>query len=140
MPLSTANEVPAITNADASGSGTATIAPLDLADVIGIGGDPARRRGLDAQLDDRHHDEHTDRAGHVEVEEPHAHRDREHRLHQREQPEGEGDAKKWTDFIEFGPEDAMTSGPAGFDKTAHAASPYAPPKRTSVCDSTWCSP
>ncbi len=33
-------------------------------------------------------------------------------------PEGEGDAKKWKEFQEFGPEDAMTSGPAGFDKTA----------------------
>jgi dipeptidyl aminopeptidase/acylaminoacyl peptidase len=32
-------------------------------------------------------------------------------------PEGEGDARKWTDFLEIGPEDAMTSGPAGFDKT-----------------------
>jgi dipeptidyl aminopeptidase/acylaminoacyl peptidase len=34
-------------------------------------------------------------------------------------PEGEGDAKKWKEFQEFGPEDAMTSGPAGFDKSAH---------------------
>ena len=33
-------------------------------------------------------------------------------------PEGEGDAKKWKEFQEFGPEDAMTSGPAGFDKTS----------------------
>ena len=33
-------------------------------------------------------------------------------------PEGEGDAKKWKEFQEFGPEDAMNSGPAGFDKTA----------------------
>ncbi len=33
-------------------------------------------------------------------------------------PEGEGDAKKWKEFQEFGPEDAMTSGPAGFDKSA----------------------
>jgi len=33
-------------------------------------------------------------------------------------PEGEGDAKKWKEFQEFGPEDSMTSGPAGFDKTA----------------------
>lgn len=32
-------------------------------------------------------------------------------------PEGEGDARTWKDFLEFGPEDAMTSGPAGFDKT-----------------------
>jgi dipeptidyl aminopeptidase/acylaminoacyl peptidase len=32
-------------------------------------------------------------------------------------PEGEGDAKKWKEFQEFGPEDSMTSGPAGFDKT-----------------------
>jgi dipeptidyl aminopeptidase/acylaminoacyl peptidase len=32
-------------------------------------------------------------------------------------PEKEGDTSKWKDFIEFGPEDAMTSGPAGFDKT-----------------------
>lgn len=32
-------------------------------------------------------------------------------------PEGEGDAKKWKEFQEFGPEDAMTSGPAGFDKS-----------------------
>ncbi|MEX2306375.1 MAG: S9 family peptidase [Pirellulales bacterium] len=31
--------------------------------------------------------------------------------------EGEGDQQKWTDFLEFGPEDAMTSGPAGFDKS-----------------------
>jgi dipeptidyl aminopeptidase/acylaminoacyl peptidase len=32
-------------------------------------------------------------------------------------PEGEGDARTWKTFLEFGPEDAMTSGPAGFDKT-----------------------
>src|SRR3954469_20376395 len=32
-------------------------------------------------------------------------------------PETEGDTSKWKDFLEFGPEDAMTSGPAGFDKT-----------------------
>ena len=32
-------------------------------------------------------------------------------------PEKEGDTSKWKDFLEFGPEDAMTSGPAGFDKT-----------------------
>lgn len=32
-------------------------------------------------------------------------------------PEKEGDTRKWKDFIEFGPEDGMTSGPAGFDKT-----------------------
>lgn len=32
-------------------------------------------------------------------------------------PEGEGDKKEWKEFIEFGPEDAMTSGPAGFDKS-----------------------
>jgi dipeptidyl aminopeptidase/acylaminoacyl peptidase len=32
-------------------------------------------------------------------------------------PEGAGDEKTWVDFAEFGPEDAMTSGPAGFDKT-----------------------
>ncbi|MEX2318119.1 MAG: S9 family peptidase [Pirellulales bacterium] len=32
-------------------------------------------------------------------------------------PEGDGDKKTWTTFAEFGPEDAMTSGPAGFDKT-----------------------
>jgi len=32
-------------------------------------------------------------------------------------PDGEGEAKTWKDFQEFGPEDAMTSGPAGFDKT-----------------------
>jgi dipeptidyl aminopeptidase/acylaminoacyl peptidase len=31
-------------------------------------------------------------------------------------PQGEGDAKEWKTFLEFGPEDAMTSGPAGFDK------------------------
>jgi dipeptidyl aminopeptidase/acylaminoacyl peptidase len=31
-------------------------------------------------------------------------------------PEGEG-TQKWVTFAEFGPEDAMTSGPAGFDKT-----------------------
>lgn len=34
-------------------------------------------------------------------------------------PEGTGDAKTWKSFQEFGPEDSMTSGPAGFDKTAH---------------------
>jgi dipeptidyl aminopeptidase/acylaminoacyl peptidase len=32
-------------------------------------------------------------------------------------PENEGDLAKWKDFIEWGPEDAMTSGAAGFDKT-----------------------
>jgi dipeptidyl aminopeptidase/acylaminoacyl peptidase len=32
-------------------------------------------------------------------------------------PDGDGDSRKWKDFLEFGPEDAMTSGPAGFDKT-----------------------
>ncbi|MCI0492802.1 MAG: S9 family peptidase [Planctomycetes bacterium] len=32
-------------------------------------------------------------------------------------PEGEGAARTWKNFMEFGPEDAMTSGPAGFDKT-----------------------
>jgi dipeptidyl aminopeptidase/acylaminoacyl peptidase len=32
-------------------------------------------------------------------------------------PEGEGDQRKWVTFAEFGPEDAMTSGPAGFDKS-----------------------
>ncbi len=32
-------------------------------------------------------------------------------------PEGEGEARIWKTFLEFGPEDAMTSGPAGFDKT-----------------------
>jgi dipeptidyl aminopeptidase/acylaminoacyl peptidase len=32
-------------------------------------------------------------------------------------PEGEGDKRTWKTFLEFGPEDAMTSGPAGFDKT-----------------------
>lgn len=32
-------------------------------------------------------------------------------------PEKEGDTSKWKNFLEFGPEDAMTSGPAGFDKT-----------------------
>jgi hypothetical protein len=32
-------------------------------------------------------------------------------------PEGEGDAKTWKEFQEIGPEDAMTSSPAGFDKT-----------------------
>ncbi|MGD9636173.1 MAG: alpha/beta fold hydrolase [Pirellulales bacterium] len=32
-------------------------------------------------------------------------------------PEGEGDKRQWKEFIEFGPEDAMTSGPAGFDKS-----------------------
>ena len=31
--------------------------------------------------------------------------------------EQDGEVAKWKDFIEFGPEDAMTSGPAGFDKT-----------------------
>jgi dipeptidyl aminopeptidase/acylaminoacyl peptidase len=32
-------------------------------------------------------------------------------------PKGEGDDKQWVTFQEFGPEDAMTSGPSGFDKT-----------------------
>ncbi len=32
-------------------------------------------------------------------------------------PEGEGDAQTWKTLLEFAPEDAMTSGPAGFDKT-----------------------
>ena len=32
-------------------------------------------------------------------------------------PEKEGDTSKWKDLIEFGPEDGMTSGPAGLDKT-----------------------
>jgi dipeptidyl aminopeptidase/acylaminoacyl peptidase len=32
-------------------------------------------------------------------------------------PEGEGDKQTWKDFQEFGPEDAMTSSPSGFDKT-----------------------
>ena len=32
-------------------------------------------------------------------------------------PEGEGDKQTWKDFQEFGPEDAMTSSPTGFDKT-----------------------
>jgi dipeptidyl aminopeptidase/acylaminoacyl peptidase len=32
-------------------------------------------------------------------------------------PEGEGENRTWKDFLEFGPEDAMTSGPAGFDKS-----------------------
>jgi dipeptidyl aminopeptidase/acylaminoacyl peptidase len=32
-------------------------------------------------------------------------------------PEGDGENRTWKDFLEFGPEDAMTSGPAGFDKT-----------------------
>jgi dipeptidyl aminopeptidase/acylaminoacyl peptidase len=32
-------------------------------------------------------------------------------------PEGDGEQQKWVDFLEFGPEDAMTSGPAGFDKS-----------------------
>lgn len=32
-------------------------------------------------------------------------------------PEGEGEEQKWVNFLEFGPEDAMTSGPVGFDKT-----------------------
>lgn len=32
-------------------------------------------------------------------------------------PEGEGPARTWKNFLEFGPEDAMTSGPVGFDKT-----------------------
>ncbi len=34
-------------------------------------------------------------------------------------PEGEGESRTWTNFQEFGPEDAMTSGPAGFDKTGN---------------------
>ena len=33
-------------------------------------------------------------------------------------PEGEGDQRQWVDFVTLGPEDAMTSGPAGFDKEA----------------------
>ena len=37
-------------------------------------------------------------------------------------PEKEGDTSKWKDFIEVGPEDAMTSGPAGFDKTGQVRS------------------
>jgi dipeptidyl aminopeptidase/acylaminoacyl peptidase len=32
-------------------------------------------------------------------------------------PEGEGENKKWVTFQEFGPEDATSSGPAGFDKS-----------------------
>jgi dipeptidyl aminopeptidase/acylaminoacyl peptidase len=32
-------------------------------------------------------------------------------------PEKEGDTSKWKNFAEFGPQDAMTSSPAGFDKT-----------------------
>jgi dipeptidyl aminopeptidase/acylaminoacyl peptidase len=32
-------------------------------------------------------------------------------------PEGEGEKREWVEFMEFGPEDAMTSGPVGFDKT-----------------------
>ncbi len=32
-------------------------------------------------------------------------------------PETEGDTTKWKNLLEFGPEDSMTSGPAGFDKT-----------------------
>ena len=32
-------------------------------------------------------------------------------------PEKEGDTSKWKDLLEFGPEDGMTSGPAGLDKT-----------------------
>jgi dipeptidyl aminopeptidase/acylaminoacyl peptidase len=32
-------------------------------------------------------------------------------------PEGDGESRTWKSFLEFGPEDAMTSGPAGFDKT-----------------------
>ena len=31
--------------------------------------------------------------------------------------EGDSDSRAWNDFMEFGPEDAMTSAPAGFDKT-----------------------
>jgi dipeptidyl aminopeptidase/acylaminoacyl peptidase len=34
-------------------------------------------------------------------------------------PEKEGDTSKWKDFLEFGPEDAMTSSPAGFDKSGN---------------------
>ncbi len=34
-------------------------------------------------------------------------------------PEKEGDLTKWKNFLEFGPEDAMTSGPVGFDKTGN---------------------
>ena len=32
-------------------------------------------------------------------------------------PEGDGEARKWNEFLAIGPEDAMTTGPAGFDKT-----------------------
>jgi dipeptidyl aminopeptidase/acylaminoacyl peptidase len=32
-------------------------------------------------------------------------------------PEGDGDTRTWKNFLEFGPEDASTSGPAGFDKS-----------------------
>jgi dipeptidyl aminopeptidase/acylaminoacyl peptidase len=32
-------------------------------------------------------------------------------------PEGEGDSQKWKNFLEVGPEDAMTTSPAGLDKT-----------------------
>jgi dipeptidyl aminopeptidase/acylaminoacyl peptidase len=32
-------------------------------------------------------------------------------------PEGEGEQRKWMEFMTFGPEDAMTSGPVGFDKS-----------------------
>jgi dipeptidyl aminopeptidase/acylaminoacyl peptidase len=32
-------------------------------------------------------------------------------------PEGEGADQKWNEFLAIGPEDAMTTGPAGFDKT-----------------------
>jgi dipeptidyl aminopeptidase/acylaminoacyl peptidase len=34
-----------------------------------------------------------------------------------QKPEGEGADKKWADFLDFGPEDSMTSGPVGFDKS-----------------------
>jgi dipeptidyl aminopeptidase/acylaminoacyl peptidase len=34
-------------------------------------------------------------------------------------PEGEGDQRTWKDFQEFSAEDAMTSGPAGFDKSGN---------------------
>jgi dipeptidyl aminopeptidase/acylaminoacyl peptidase len=32
-------------------------------------------------------------------------------------PEGEGESREWKEFLAIGPEDAMTTGPAGFDKT-----------------------
>jgi dipeptidyl aminopeptidase/acylaminoacyl peptidase len=34
-----------------------------------------------------------------------------------QKPEGKGDDRKWVEYLAFGPEDAMNSGPVGFDKS-----------------------